>query len=138
MSNTELMNVRKRSVNGFLVQQTLRKKLSEVDAGMETPDSTPEADAAARDECARHVQPFDADIEVGQVRMLTGTERPTYALVAREWDENSWLVIPFSDYSNPATETELKLRLNGGVGLRVAQLWNARSLLAEGCNEIFM
>ena len=40
-------------------------------------------------------------------------------------------MIPFSDFSEPATETELKFRIDGGVGLRVLQLWNARSLLEQ-------
>ncbi len=130
MENKELMNVRQESVDRFLVQQELRKRLSAVDAGAGACEPSAE-DAAAREECARRVRPFDKDIEAGQIRMLSGTERPTYALVARRWDENSWLLLPFSNYSEPATETEMKLRPSGGIGLRVLQLWNARSLLEQ-------
>ena len=77
------------------------------------------------------MRPFDSEIAPGQVRMLSGTERLTYALVARRWDDKSWLAIPFSDFAEPATEAELKVRIDGGIGLRVLQLWNARSLLHE-------
>ena len=131
MNNSELMKVRQKALDGFLAQQELRRQLSEVDTDAKVQVFTPEADVADHDECARHVAPFDSEIEAGQVRMLSGTERPTYALVARKWDANSWLVIPFSDYSNPATETELKIRTPGGIGLRVLQLWNARSQLEQ-------
>lgn len=110
----------------FLVQYAIRKRL-------ESANGCPDEDASKtessnREECANLVHPYDTEIAAGQIRMLNGTERPTYSLVARSWGANSWLVIPFSDFSDPAFETELKLRRDGGVGLRVAQLWNARSL----------
>ena len=132
MDKNEEMGIRRRSVERFLAQLMLRKRLSEVDVGGDGSDCmTPEKVAEVRAECARRVQPFDPEITSGQVRMLSGTERPTYALVARRWASASWLVIPFSDYAEPATETELRARIDGGVGLRVLQLWNARSLLDQ-------
>ena len=62
---------------------------------------------------------------------MSGVENIAYVLVARKWDADSWLIVPFSMYSSPATDTELQVKVNGGVGLRVLQLWNARSLLTQ-------
>lgn len=127
----KMTEIRKASTRDFLVAYELRRKLAQVDVDDVVVDATPEENAAAREECARLVRPFDGDIAVGQVRVLSGVEEITYALVARKWDERSWLVIPFSSFSAPATDTELKMKIDGGLGLRVAQLWNARSLLTE-------
>lgn len=131
MDKVKLTNVRKVATHDFLVAYELRKQMAQVDAGDIVVDSTPEEAAAAREECAKLVRPFDEDISVGQVRAISGTRDVTYVLVARQWDEQSWLVIPFSSFSMPATDTELKLKIDGGLGLRVVQLWNARSLLTE-------
>jgi hypothetical protein len=131
MDMTKLTKARRAATRDFLVAYELRKKLARIDADDIVVDSSPEEDAAAREECARLVRPFDGDIAVGQVRALSGVQEITYALVARKWDERSWLVIPFSSFSVPATDTELRLKVDGGVGLRVVQLWNARSLLTE-------
>lgn len=130
VKNDEMM-IRRKAVENFLVQLALRRRLSEIDAGEDGHDMTQEELAATRAECARRIHPFDQEIAPGHVRMLAGTERPTYVLVARRWTGKSWLVIPFSGFSEPATETELKFRIDGGVGLRVLQLWNARSLLEQ-------
>ena len=131
MNEKMLTEIRKTSTRDFLARYELRKKLAQVDVDDVVVDMTPEDDAAARDACARLIRTVDGDVAVGQVRALSGVKEITYALVARKWDERSWLVIPFSSFSEPATDTELKLKVDGGLGLRVAQLWNARSLLTE-------
>ena len=135
MDRNELNDVRQKSIHGFFTQYAIRRKLMKTTFDETVTSTTPEENDAARKECARHVRPFDQEIATGQIRMLSGMERPTYVLVARRWDERSWLVIPFSDYSNPATEMELKARIDGGVGLRVLQLWNARSLFEESLSK---
>lgn len=122
-----LEDLRNLSTSKFLVQYEIRHCLESV-SGVDIQEAAGASDQTGRSECSKLVRPFDVDIAPGQVRMLTGTERLTYALVARRWGPCSWLVIPFSDYSHPATETELKIPEDGGIGLRVAQLWNARSL----------
>ena len=131
MEKNDEMMIRRKAVQSFLVQLTLRRCLSEVDTGDAVYDMTQEEIVAARAECTRRINPFDQKIAPGHVRMLSGTERPTYVLVARRWTGKSWLVIPFSDFVEPATESEIKLHIDGGVGLRVLQLWNARSLLEQ-------
>ncbi len=131
MDKKTMTEIRNASTRDFLVAYELRKKLAQADVDDVVVETTPEEDAAAREECARLVRPFDGDIAVGQVRVLSGVKEITYALVAQKWDERSWLVIPFSSFSVPATDTELKMKVDGGLGLRVVQLWNARSLLTE-------
>ncbi len=132
MNSKELMNVRQEAVEKFRLQQTIMKRLSEVDSGVDIISSTTsEQDRLTREECVRHIHPYDTEIAAGQVRMLSGTERPTYVLVARRWDELSWLILPFSNYSEPATETEIKIRDEDGIRPCVLQLWNARSLLEQ-------
>lgn len=115
--------------DAFCAEYEIRERLAQVpdDPELEV-ESSPEADAEARAECARHIRPFNKEIAAGEVRVLSGTERLTYVLVARKWDAASWLVVPFSDYSAPATEDELLMKVDGGLGTQVAQLWNARSL----------
>ena len=131
MNNVKITEVRKRSTGDFLVAYDLRQQLARVKTDDMQVASSPEDAAAAREECAKLVRPFDGDVAVGQVRALSGVREITYALVARKWDDRSWLVIPFSSFSMPATDTELKMKVDGGLGLRVVQLWNARSLLTE-------
>ena len=118
MDSKELMNIRQKAVEKFLLQQTIMTRLSEVNSGVDVPSTTPEGDKLAREECTRLIRPYDSEIAAGQVRMLSGTERPTYALVARRWDEKSWLILPFSDYSEPATETEMKVTSDGVWGIK--------------------
>ena len=131
MDKNEMRNARQIAKQRFLAQYALRRSLTGVATDDMIADAALEKDVVAREECSRHIRPFDVDVEAGQVRMLSGTDRPTYALVAQRWDDKSWLLLPFSDFAEPATETELKLRIDGGVGLRVLQLWNARSLLGQ-------
>lgn len=80
------------------------------------------------DVIADHIRPFHPFPMVGQVRVLKDTSQLVYVLLAKKWDESSFLVIPFSSYSHPATDFELLVKNQGGLGLRVAQIWNARSL----------
>ena len=138
MDSKELMNVRQKAVEKFLLQQAIMKRLSEVDSGVDVPSTMSERDRLAQEEYTRLIRPFDVEIAAGQVRMLSGTERPTYALVARRWDELSWLILPFSNYSEPATETEMKVENEGGIGLCVLQLWNARSLLGQTLSKSWL
>ena len=123
--------IREKWTENFLAAYELKKQLAAIGDDEIVSETTPEEDAAAREECAKRVRPFDGGVAAGQVRMQWGPETPTYVLVARKWDETSWLVIPFSPFSAPATETEMKAKTDGGLGLRVLQLWNAFSLLTE-------
>ncbi len=131
MDKGTLEGLRGKWTADFLAAYELGKRLAKTDNEEIAVESTPEEDVAAREECARHVRPFDGNIATGQVRMQWGAEKPTYVLIARKWGSAAWLVIPFSPYSSPATDTELKMQTDGGLGLRVLQLWNAFTLLGE-------
>ena len=131
MESGELTKLRREATQKFLLAYKLRKQLEEVATEDNETTLKSDNDSDMREKCAHLVRPFDHDIGAGQVRVLSGVESIAYVLVTRKWDEGSWLVIPFSMYSSPATDTELQVKVNGGVGLRVLQLWNARSLLTQ-------
>ncbi len=131
MKSGELIKFRCEATQKFLLAYKLRKQLGEVAAEDSMTKEGTDYDFEAREECARLVRPFDSGVAEGQVRILSGVESIAYVLVIRKWDVGSWLVIPFSMYSSPATDTELQTKVTGGMGLRVLQLWNARSLLTQ-------
>ena len=127
---TKAYAARKRNTERFLVQYEMRRRLENCVGDDEDVESSAD-DEAARDECARHIHPFDTEISIGDIRVMKDAERITYVLVADRWAQSSWLVIPFSNYSHPAFETELRMKADGGLYLRVAQLWNARSMTSR-------
>ena len=131
MESRELIKLRREATQKFLLAYKLRKRLGEVASEDNVTTMGSDNDSDVREECRRLVRPFDPCIDAGQVRVLSGVESIAYVLVTRKWDEGSWLVIPFSMYSSPATDTELQTKETGGMGLRVLQLWNARSLLTQ-------
>ena len=131
MESGELTKLRREATQKFLLAYKLRKQLGEVVTEDNETTMKSDNDSDMREKCAHLVRPFDHDIGAGQVRILSGVENIAYILVARKWDADSWLIVPFSMYSSPATDTELQVKVNGGVGLRVLQLWNARSLLTQ-------
>ena len=131
MESRELIKLRREATQKFLLAYKLRKQLGAVATEDNETTMKSDNDFDMREKCAHLVRPFDHDIDAGQVRVLFGVESIAYVLVTRKWDEGSWLVIPFSMYSSPATDTELQTKVTGGMGLRVLQLWNARSLLTQ-------
>ena len=131
MESGELTKLRREATQKFLASYKMRKQLGEVASEDNVPTMESDNDSDVREKCSRLVRPFDPCVAAGQVRILSGVENIAYVLVARKWDADSWLIVPFSMYSSPATDTELQVKVNGGVGLRVLQLWNARSLLTQ-------
>lgn len=65
----------------------------------------------------------------GQIRLLSQPSFMTYVAVLDRWDEESFLIAPFSRFGQPATDEELKTEYDGGAFMRVLQLWNARSAM---------
>lgn len=131
MESRELIKLRREATQKFLLAYKVRKQLGEVASDDNVTTMKSDNDFDMREKCAHLVRSFDRDIDAGQVRVLSGVESIAYVLVTRKWDEVSWLVIPFSMYSSPATDTELQIKVTGGMGLCVLQLWNARSLLTQ-------
>ena len=75
---------------------------------------------------------YDENIAVAQIRILSKqyTSDPDvipYVAVVDKWDENMWLIVPFSPYKTPATPGEMETGLDT-YGLHVLQAWNGRTV----------
>ena len=75
--------------------------------------------------------PFDEELAQGQIRVLSQLDAIVYVVLLRRWTASSFLVMPFSKYSFPATDEEYLTRQDGGMCLRVLQGWNTRTLQDE-------
>lgn len=115
-----LIDVRRKASLDFMRSYEIRRRLMAAEDGNEVA-----SDVSGEAASPHPYHPFPI---TGQVRLLSQTEELTYVLLLRRWSADSFLVVPFSAYSDPATDMELKLRTQGGLGLRVLQIWNARSL----------
>lgn len=110
----------------FRTRYAIRKELETIDGADGLPEATTSGAYEARSACGRLVRPFDADIQVGDIRLLADAKRLTYALVLQDWGEDLWLTMPYSTYAVPAFDGEMSVLKSGGSGLNVLQLWNAR------------
>ena len=75
---------------------------------------------------------YDENIAVSQIRILSkqytnDADIIPYVAVIEKWDENMWLIVPFSPYKVPATEGEMSTGLKT-YGLQVIQAWNGRTV----------
>ena len=75
--------------------------------------------------------PFDEELAQGQIRVLSQLDAIVYVVLLRRWTASSFLIMPFSKYSFPATDEEYLTRQDGGMCLRVLQGWNTRTLQDE-------
>lgn len=75
--------------------------------------------------------PFDTNLEAGQIRLLGKTKRITYVVLLKRWENNSFVVMPFSNFKYPATDEEFLTGYDGGLFMRVLQAWNTRTLQDE-------
>ena len=48
--------------------------------------------------------PFDEELAPGQIRVLSQLDAIVYVVLLRRWTASSFLVMPFSKYSFPATD----------------------------------
>ncbi len=76
--------------------------------------------------------PYDSEVESGQIRLAAPDGSKTgfdflYFAVLKKWDDEDWLVAPFSRYSVPAISGELSLQ-RADTHLRAICLWNARTI----------
>lgn len=80
------------------------------------------------------IKPFDQIIEAGQIRILSGRyvsdsgQLPLVAVIAK-WSGDSWLIIPFSRFSVPATPGEMETGRSFAFQ-KVLQVWNTRTVHA--------
>lgn len=75
---------------------------------------------------------YDENIAVAQIRILSKqyTAEPDvipYIAVVDKWDDDMWLIVPFSPYKTPATPGEMETGLDV-YGLHVLQAWNGRTV----------
>ncbi len=122
---------RKKAVANFLRSFYLRKQLSEVSGYDEN------ADLSTRSEMVPE-NPFSADLAAGQIRLLSQAEEITYVVLLRRWEEDSFVVMPFSHYDHPATNEEFKTDFDGGLFMRVLQVWNTRTLQDESLQKSWL
>ena len=97
---------------------------------MEVDETIQESESVAAESEA-----YDTHLAVSQIRILSKryTTEPDvvpFVAVIDKWDEEMWLVVPFSPYKTPATPSEMTTGLNVH-GLRVLQTWNARTVQGE-------
>lgn len=75
---------------------------------------------------------YDENIAVAQIRILSKqyTAEPDiipYIAVVDKWDDDMWLILPFSPYKTPATPGEMETGIDA-YGLHVLQVWNGRTV----------
>lgn len=95
----------------------------------------PEEIASVRQDNARLARAsggYDAEITAGEIRILSkryvkNPDDIPYVAVLGKWDDDTWLVAPFSKYSFPATPGEMATGISVS-GLRVIQSWNTRTV----------
>lgn len=111
--------LRQKNTDDFLRSFGIQKKMSSV-SGF---DEDMEMSTAHKVEL--HPQnPFDSDLQCGQIRLLSQTSRITYVVLLRRQENGSFLVMAFSHYDFPASDKEFKPRFDGGMYLNVLQAWN--------------
>lgn len=86
--------------------------------------------------------PYDATVTQGQVRILSkrfvaDPQQVPYVAVIEQWEDDGWLVVPFSRYAYPATPGEMTTRIIN-CGLHVLQVWNARTVRTRLLEKSFL
>ncbi len=78
---------------------------------------------------------YDENLAVSQIRILSKryTTEPDvipFVAVIDKWDDEMWLIVPFSLYRTPATPGEMTTGMNVH-SLHVLQAWNGRTVQGE-------
>ncbi len=122
--DNQIRDVRKANSKAFLSAYLIDSRLREVSGFDENEDMSTAIDGELPP-----MNPFDDDLQEGQIRLLSQPSELTYAVLLRRWGENAFVVAPFSHFGSPATEYELKTKFDGGLCLQVLQIWNIRTAL---------
>lgn len=129
--NTEKLSERRQQLTKqFLFELELDRNLSKTVLNEEEsvyPELPKELLTQEREKIKKQIEPFDIDVEEGQIRLLSQTEEETIVAVLKKWEKDIYLVAPYSRFSYPAIETEL-LTGRDTRGVRVLELWNARTI----------
>lgn len=130
-NNLDIMEYRKSATEAFLRSMKIREMLSLKEADEEDCSTSGNVMLSRR-------RPFHPFLGEGQIRLLSQPDQLIYVLLMKKWDERSYLVVPFSSYSNPATDLELKVDQKLGGYLEVLQLWNVRTLQNETLRKTWL
>lgn len=114
---------REQNTNHFLCSYKIQKRMSTVSGFDETLNMCTGAAVKLHPR-----NPFDTNLQEGQIRLLSQLERITYVVLLRRWEEDSFVVMTFSHYDFPATDEEFKPEFDGGMYLNTLQAWNTRTL----------
>ena len=114
---------REQNTNHFLGSYKIQKEMSFVSGFDETQDMTTSASLELHPQ-----NPYDTNLQEGQIRLLSQLENITYVVLLRRWESDSFVVMTFSHYDYPATDEEFKPAFDGGMFLNVLQAWNTRTL----------
>jgi hypothetical protein len=125
------MESRKSATEAFLRSMKIREMLSLKDDDEEDCSTSGNVTLSRR-------RPFHPFLGEGQIRLLSQPDQLVYVLLMKKWDDRSYLVVPFSSYSNPATDLELKVDQKLGGYLEVLQLWNVRTLQNETLRKTWL
>lgn len=117
---------REKNTNHFLCSYKIQKKMSSISGFDETQDMRTPATLKLHPQ-----NPFDTNLQEGQIRLLSQLDRITYVVLLRRWEEDAFVVMTFSHYDFPATDEEFKPEFDGGMYLNTLQAWNTRTLLDE-------
>ena len=118
------LEMRRDNSRSFISDYLMDLKLREVSAIDDA-----EACDTSSDGILTPPRPFNGDLREGQIRLLSQPSELTYAVLLRRGGENAFVVAPFSRFPSPATDEELKTVFDGGLYLRVLQVWNIRTAL---------
>ena len=127
-NNFDIMGSRKSATEAFLRSMKIREMLS-------LKEDEEDCSTSGNVKLSRRL-PFHPFLGEGQIRLLSQPDELVYVLLMKKWDERSYLVVPFSSYSYPATDLELKVGQKFGGYLEVLQLWNVRTLQNETLRKL--
>ena len=125
----------KANTNAFLRDFQLLEQLREIeiqeesDAQFDFPKTAGNPENLDNVDWKNLVSPFNPKITPGEIRLLSQTERLTYAAVL-PWDVSRVLLVPLSNFEFPATDQEMYVEdwETRPLLMRVYQLWNARTV----------
>ena len=85
---------------------------------------------------------YSPDIAPRQIRILskryvTDPQVVPFVAVIEKWDDDMWLIAPFSQYATPATPGEMDSG-TGLMGRQVIQAWNARTIQERLLSKSFL
>ena len=131
-TSADLANV----LNQWLLEREidLRLRPSEAEWQVMFPSTVAASPSEDREGLKALVTPFDVEVKVGDIRMMSPTlheARPLLVAVFGDWDEGYVVVAPFSPYTLPATREELTLRPEAeltALSASVLELWNAHTV----------